>query len=169
MRLPVWIVLVALTVTGCAMDVSATVPREHRKPIREAARYCPDLTPRLLAAQLDQESSFNPEAVSPAGAEGIAQFVPDTWARWGQDLDGDGESSPFNPREAIDAQGRLMCFLIEQAKYSGIEGDPYELALAGYNAGWSNVEQYQGIPPFRETEDYINRITDRAPNYRFRD
>ena len=88
--------------------VQRTVPREYRKSIRAAAK-CPELTPKLLAAQIDQESGFDPDAVSPR-AEGIAQFIPDTWAVWGRDLDGDGVASPYNPEEAIDAQARLMCF-----------------------------------------------------------
>ena len=65
----------------------AGVPR----PIKDAARQCPELTPQLLAAQIDQESKFEPTAESHAGAQGIAQFVPETWSRWGTDLDGDGE------------------------------------------------------------------------------
>ena len=158
----------ALLLAGCGGDFQRTVPREYRAPIKQAAKECPELTPRLLAAQLDQESGFNPKAVSPAGAEGIAQFVPDTWALWGQDLDGDGVASAFNPREAIDAQARLMCFLIFEAKTSGIDGDPVDLALAAYNAGWSNVVRYEGIPPFRETEAYVKRIRDREDGYRFR-
>lgn len=158
----------ALVLAGCAGDFEKVVPNEYRKLIKQAARECPELTPRLLAAQLDQESGFNPEAVSPAGAEGIAQFVPDTWAVWGRDLDGDGVASVYDPREAIDAQGRLMCFLVFEAKTSGIEGDPLDLALAAYNAGWSNVVRYDGIPPFRETEAYVKRIRDREDGYRFR-
>jgi soluble lytic murein transglycosylase-like protein len=158
----------ALLLAGCGGDFQRVVPKEYRAPIKQAAKECPELTPRLLAAQLDQESSFNPKAVSPAGAEGIAQFVPDTWALWGQDLDGDGVASAFNAREAIDAQARLMCFLVFEAKTSGIDGDPVDLALAAYNAGWSNVVRYEGIPPFRETEAYVKRIRDREDGYRFR-
>jgi hypothetical protein len=87
---------------------------------------------------------------------------------WGQDLDGDGVASPYNALEAIDAQARLMCFLIFEAKSSGIDGDPIDLALAAYNAGWSNVVRYDGIPPFEETENYVKRIRDREDGYRFR-
>lgn len=158
----------ALLLAGCSGEFVRTVPEEYRKHIKQAARECPELTPRLLAAQLDQESGFNPEAVSPAGAEGIAQFVPDTWAVWGEDLDGDGVASVFNAEEAIDAQARLMCFLIFEVRASGIDGDEVDLALAAYNAGLSNVVRYEGIPPFRETEDYVKRIRDREGGYRFR-
>lgn len=157
-----------ITLAACASNPDRVVPKEYRKPIKQAAKECPELTPKLLAAQLDQESGFDPDAVSNAGAEGIAQFVPDTWAVWGDDLDGDGVASVYNPREAIDAQARLMCFLVFEAKASDIDGDPIDLALAAYNAGWSNVVRYQGIPPFRETEAYVERIRDRMPTYRFR-
>lgn len=162
------VIAAALVLAGCGSDFQRTVPKQYRAPIKQAAKECPELTPRLLAAQLDQESGFDPDAVSKAGAEGIAQFVPDTWAVWGQDLDGDGVASPYNALEAIDAQARLMCFLIFEAKSSGIDGDPIDLALAAYNAGWSNVVRYDGIPPFDETENYIKRIRDRQDGYRFR-
>jgi len=157
----------AMALTACGGQ-ERIVPKEYRTPIKQAARECPELTPKLLAAQIDQESGFDPDAVSKAGAQGIAQFMPDTWAVWGEDLDGDGVASPFNAREAIDAQARLMCFLIFEANASGIDGDPVDLALAGYNAGWSQVVRYDGIPPFRETEAYVDRIRDREGDYRFR-
>jgi soluble lytic murein transglycosylase-like protein len=153
---------------GCGAEFQRTVPKEYRKSIRAAAKECPELTPKLLAAQIDQESGFDPDAVSPAGAEGIAQFIPDTWAVWGRDLDGDGVATPYNPVEAIDAQARLMCFLVYEARTSGIKGGEIELALAGYNAGWSQVVRYDGIPPFPETEAYVKRIRDRQSGYRFR-
>jgi soluble lytic murein transglycosylase-like protein len=160
--------ILAVVLAACSSEGPRQVPKEYRAPIRQAAQECQELTPRLLAAQLDQESKFDPSAVSPAGAEGIAQFVPETWARWGQDLDGDGVADPFNAQEAIDAQARLMCFLIFEAKASGIEGDPIDLALAAYNAGWSQVVRYAGIPPFKETEAYVKRIRDRQGSYVFR-
>jgi soluble lytic murein transglycosylase-like protein len=162
------VLAVALILGGCGGPSERVVPREYRKAIKQAAKECPELTPRLLAAQIDQESGFDPDAVSSAGAEGIAQFVPETWARWGEDLDGDGVASPYNAREAIDAQARLMCFLIFEAQSSQLDGDPVDLALAGYNAGWSQVLRYEGIPPFPETENYVERIRDREPTYRFR-
>ncbi len=158
----------ALALAACSADPDRVVPREYRKAIKQAAKECPELTPKLLAAQIDQESGFNPDAVSKAGAEGIAQFIPDTWEVWGEDLDGDGVASPYNALEAIDAQARLMCFLVFEANTSDIDGDPIDLALAAYNAGWSQVVRYDGIPPFRETEAYVERIRDREKTYRFR-
>ena len=113
-----------LALAACAADPDRVVPREYRKPIKQAAKECPELSPKLLAAQLDQESGFDRDAVSKAGAEGIAQFVPDTWAVWGQDLDGDGVASPYNAREAIDAQGTNV----------GVVGQGSRLLLTGLQA-----------------------------------
>ena len=62
-----------------------------------AAKECPELTPKMLAAQIDQESGFDPMLSSPRGGQRIAQFIPDAWAVWGRDLDGDGVASPYNP------------------------------------------------------------------------
>lgn len=157
----------ALALAACNTGGPRVVPKEYRKPIKQAAKECPDLSPQLLAAQIGQESGFDPKAESHAGAQGIAQFVPDTWARWGADLNGDGYADPFNATEAIDAQARLMCYLIAEAEASGIDGNPVDLALAGYNAGWSQVEKYDGIPPFKETRGYVQTIRDNEGRYVF--
>jgi soluble lytic murein transglycosylase-like protein len=98
----------------------------------------------LLAAQLMAESNFNPFAVSPAGAEGIAQFMPATAASYGL-------ADPFDPVEAIDAQAHLMSDLIRQF------GSP-ELALAAYNAGPAPVESCSCVPGIPETRAYVTRI-----------
>jgi hypothetical protein len=98
----------------------------------------------LLAAQLMAESNFNPFAVSPAGAQGIAQFMPGTAASFGL-------RDPFDPVEAIDAQAHLMSELIHQF------GSP-ELALAAYNAGPAPVEACSCIPAIPETSAYVSRI-----------
>ena len=64
--------------------------------------------------------------------------MPGTWDTWGRDADGDGTASPFDPVDAIAAQGALMCHLLHTAQATGW-GDPIDLALAGYNAGWGAV------------------------------
>lgn len=101
----------------------------------EAAAHWPGLSSSLLAAQLQQESSFSPDVTSSAGAQGIAQFMPGTWLTYGVDADGGGQAS-VDPEGAITAQGRLMRELMRPARSSGFGGDPVALALAGYNAGW---------------------------------
>jgi hypothetical protein len=137
------------------------VPAEFRSWILKADEKCdePELTPALLAAQLNAESHFSTArkaATSEAGAEGPAQFMPGTWATYGRDSDGNGEASPWDIGDAVMTQGHMMCSLIKQAKSSGYSGDARALALAGYNAGWSAVQHYQGVPPtsFADGETY---------------
>jgi cell wall-associated NlpC family hydrolase len=145
------------------------VPAEFRPWILKAADECkhPELTPALLAAQLNQESGFRTDraAVSSAGAQGPAQFMPTTWATWGRDSDGNGEASPWDVGDAVTAQGRMMCSLIGKAKSSGLGGDVRALALAGYNAGWGAVEAARGIPPYPETQNYVKIILASMPRF----
>jgi hypothetical protein len=123
--------------------VPSFVPSRFRDPLIDAASRW-NVSAALLAAQLMAESNFNPFAVSPAGAQGIAQFMPGTAASYGLD-------DPFDPVAAIDAQAHLMSDLIRQL------GTP-ELALAGYNAGPGAVEACHCIPPYPETQAYVTRI-----------
>jgi Transglycosylase SLT domain/D-alanyl-D-alanine carboxypeptidase len=120
------------------------VPPRFHDPIAEAALRW-NVPMSVLAAQLYAESGFNPFARSPAGAEGIAQFMPGT-------ADAYGLEDPFDPVEAIDAQAHLMSDLLKQF------GGKVALALAGYNAGAGAVERYGGIPPFAETRAYVTKI-----------
>lgn len=119
------------------------VPARFRPLIADAAQRH-NVQPLLLAAQLKAESNFNPNAVSPAGAQGIAQFMPGT----AQSV---GLRDPFDPGQAIDAQGKLMSALIRQFR-------SIPKALAAYNAGPGAVQKYGGIPPFAETQAYVAKI-----------
>jgi hypothetical protein len=140
------------------------VPEEYRTWILKADADCaePEMTPALLAAQLYQESKFNADATSDAGAEGPAQFMPGTWATWGRDSDGNGTADPRDIGDAVIAQGRMMCSLLKQAKGSGYPGDVRALALAGYNAGWGAVQRFGGVPPKSfaggQTYNYVQTI-----------
>ncbi|MGC9478827.1 NlpC/P60 family protein [Streptomyces sp. WG4] len=150
------------------------VPAEFRPWILKADAACkePAMTPALLAAQLYHESGFKTsrkEATSYAGAEGPAQFMPGTWATWGRDADGNGETSPWDIGDAVMAQGRMMCSLLKQAAKSGYPGDVRALALAGYNAGWGRVEQFGGVPPESfakgQTYHYVRNILAAMPRF----
>ncbi|MGQ0844717.1 MAG: transglycosylase SLT domain-containing protein [Sporichthyaceae bacterium] len=151
-------VLVLPRSASAAAAVGTAVPVEYRALIKAPGAKCPAITAPLLAAQLDAESNFNPRVVSRVGAMGIAQFMPGTWKYFARDVDGNGRASAFDPADAIDAQARHMCELYRTAVASGIPGDPVELALAGYNAGWGAVKKYNGIPKYRETQGYVRRI-----------
>ena len=110
--------------------------------IQAAQRW--GVSAHLLAAQLYAESNFNPFARSPAGAEGIAQFMPGTAAALGL-LD------PLDPKAAIDAQAHLMRDLL--GRFGSVP-----LALAAYNAGPGAVAACGCIPPLAETRAYVARI-----------
>lgn len=150
---------------GIAVLRPGSVPIAYVNDLETAAAGCPGLSPALLAAQLQQESGFDPNAVSPVGAQGIAQFMPGTWLSYGIDADGDGAASPFDPEDAIAAQGRLMCELLDLARGSGLPGDPVALALAGYNAGWGAVAAAGGVPPYAETQAYVAAIVAALPQF----
>jgi hypothetical protein len=121
----------------------AFVPGRFRTPLLRAATHW-NVSAALLAAQLMAESNFNPYASSPAGAQGIAQFIPSTAASYGL-------RDPFDPNEAIDAEAHLMSDLIRQL------GSP-QLALAAYNAGPAPVEACHCVPAIPETQAYVTRI-----------
>jgi len=123
--------------------VPAFVPAEFRAPLERAASRW-NVSAALLAAQLMAESGFDPAAVSPAGAQGIAQFIPSTAAAYGL-------ADPFDPEQAIDAQAHLMSDLLGQF------GSP-QLALAAYNAGPGAVEACGCASPYAETQAYVSRI-----------
>lgn len=121
----------------------AFVPERFRAPLLRAAAHW-NVSAALLAAQLMAESNFNPYASSPAGAQGIAQFIPSTAASYGL-------RDPFDPAEAMDAEAHLMSDLI------GRFGSP-QLALAAYNAGPAPVEACGCVPAIPETTAYVSRI-----------
>ncbi|TNF82125.1 MAG: lytic transglycosylase domain-containing protein [Acidobacteria bacterium] len=110
-----------------------------------AQRY--ELNPELIAAVVRAESAFDPHAVSSKGAVGLLQLMPATGARYG--VQGD---ALFDPARNLDAGVRYLKWLSER-----FAGDLPKM-LAGYNAGEGTVERYDGVPPFRETRDFIRRI-----------
>jgi cell wall-associated NlpC family hydrolase len=129
------------------LAVPRYVPMPLRPLVARAAR-AEQLPPALLAAQLEAESGFDATARSAAGAQGIAQFMPATWAgAWNPQR----SQSPFEPGPAIAAQARLMHLLLERA------GGDVASALAAYNAGPGALA---GFWP-RETRAYVARIVRR--------
>jgi len=127
------------------------------------AQYCPTLEPSILAAQINQESGFNPKATSPAGALGIAQFMPGTWSTHGVDGNGDGKKDVWDPADAIPAAAKYDCSL--RTAVRNVPGDPTSNMLAAYNAGPGAVLKYNGIPPYTETQNYVQSIEASAANF----
>ncbi|MFE1298215.1 NlpC/P60 family protein [Streptomyces sp. NPDC058731] len=133
------------------------VPAAYQPLVQKWGTLCPALNPALLAAQLYQESGFNPGARSPAKALGIAQFIPGTWATHGIDGDGDGDRDIWDPNDAIPSAASYDC---ELAKYvKDVPGNATHNMLAAYNAGAYAVIKYGGVPPYKETQNYVKTIT----------
>lgn len=153
------------TVGLAAQLKPGSIPAQYVELITKAATVCPQISAPLLAAQIEQESGWNPDARSSAGARGIAQFMPATWQAVGKDYNGNGTASPLEPGDAIPAQAHYMCGTIARLKRAGIDGDLVNLALAAYNAGFGAVQRYGGIPPYPQTQAYVRRIRALARTY----
>lgn len=117
---------------------------KYEKYITEAAKKY-DLPADLIAAQIHIESSGNSKAQSPKGALGLMQLMPET----AQEL---GVSDPLDPAQNIEGGAKYMRQMLD--KYNG----DVKLALAAYNAGPGNVDKYNGVPPFGETQNYVQKI-----------
>lgn len=137
------------------------VPKEYVDDVKDAAKTS-GVPASVIAAQLNQESGFNPNAQSGAGAVGIGQFIPETWAKYSHGAD------PTDAKAGIRAQGEYMRDLMNIVGGTATKAGSsrVELALAAYNAGEGAVQQYQGIPPFSETQDYVKKITESAKSYK---
>lgn len=120
-------------------------PDKYDKDIEQAAkRYLPGIDWRLLKAQYYQESRLDPDAVSPVGARGIAQFMPKTWADISRQL-GYGIIPPTLAEPAIEAGAYYMGQLRRAWKAPRPEKDRHSLALASYNAGMGNILKAQKL------------------------
>ncbi|PRZ39676.1 murein DD-endopeptidase MepM/ murein hydrolase activator NlpD [Antricoccus suffuscus] len=146
----------AITCTPGSGLRSGAVPNGWNADVM-AASAASGVPAPVLAAQLEAESGWNPKATSGAGAQGLAQFMPATW-------DAYGEGDPFDPKAAIAAQGTYMGVLLTSVTpiATSTSADPVVLALAAYNAGPARIEQYQGVPPFAETQKYVQKIPELA-------
>ena len=113
----------------------------------------------LLAATIQQESGWNPNAVSVAGAIGLSQFIPDTWASFGN-----GEE-PTDPRAAIKAMGRYMAYLKTTLRNAGVEGNEVNNVLRAYNAGPGAVISQTGGYNDPENINYAPAIRNYWPQY----
>lgn len=110
-----------------------------------SSRY--EVDPELVQAIVSVESAYDPLAVSPKGAMGLMQLMPETAARY-------GVSNPFNPRENVAGGIRYLQDLLHRF-------ENLRHALAAYNAGEMAIVRYRGIPPYRETQNYVKRVIER--------
>lgn len=118
--------------------------------IRQAAQHH-GVSEGLIKAVMHTESGFNIHARSPVGAQGLMQLMPATAKRF-------NVSNAYDPEQNIFAGTKYLSWLLK--RFNGST----HLALAAYNAGEGNVAKYGGIPPFRETQDYVRRVTSRYNN-----
>jgi soluble lytic murein transglycosylase-like protein len=119
--------------------------RAYDRFIAEAAREY-RLDPELIRAVMRAESAFNPMVVSRAGAQGLMQLMPALAEEMGVD-------DPFDPRQNIMGGARYLRSLLDRHRGN------IPLSLASYNAGPTAVDRYKTIPPFRETRQYVKKIT----------
>lgn len=118
--------------------------------IRQAAQTY-GVSEGLIKAVMHTESGFNVQARSPVGAQGLMQLMPATARRF-------NVSNAYDPQQNIMAGAKYLAWLLK--RFNGNT----TLALAGYNAGEGNVAKYKGVPPFRETQDYVRRVSSRYQN-----
>lgn len=155
-------VLLAGGVTGlaatyedyCGMTDLAYAPAEVRDAIEDAAAES-GFRPGIIAAQLETESHWRTGVSSHAGAQGLAQFTPETWEIWGRGGD------IVDPHDSIEAQGRYLAYLKDRLEpYAENEQELMQVTLAGYNAGPGAVEEFKGVPPYGETQNYVKKISE---------
>ena len=129
----------------------ATPEPAVRSLIEETARNF-DVNPALVDSVIQVESNYNPYAVSPKGAQGLMQLMPATARRF-------GVTNSFDVRENIEGGVRYLKFLQDS-----FQDD--QLAIAAYNAGEKAVTRHGGIPPYRETQNYVQRVQSYIPMFR---
>ena len=132
----------ALPVSGPLPEAGATIPAQFRELVTKTAEKH-GVDARVVDAVIQVESGYHSGAISPKGARGLMQVMPSTGRMYGAlDL--------FDPRVNLEAGIQHLKKLL--ARYD------LPLALAAYNAGEAAVDRFRGIPPFRETQDYVTRI-----------
>ena len=129
-------------------DLSSPAATHNSQPMNEVINAVSSrhhLDPDLINSVIHAESGFNPRAVSPKGAQGLMQLMPQTASRL-------GVINSFDPGDNLEGGTRYLRQLLERYNFDLIK------ALAAYNAGPQRVEQYHGVPPYYETQAYVARI-----------
>ena len=136
--------------TGTPASALPSGAAPYQAEIDAAAREN-GLDPSLLTAVIEQESGFDPNATSQAGAQGLMQLMPATAASL-------GVTNPYDPSQSISAGARYLRHDLDRV------GGDVSLALAAYDAGFGAVQRYGGIPPYAETQNYVQQILGRYQN-----
>ena len=171
MALALSVVLIASVVGGTVLAIgnareqghlggAIVVPQEYRAIIKEAAKRCDAVPAEVLAAQIAAESGWDPKARSGAGAQGIAQFMPEVWKQYGVDANDDGTADVWNAEDAIHSAAELNC--LNRRLVKDASGSRLRNTIAAYNAGFNAVRKYDGVPPYPETENYVAKIIENA-------
>ncbi|MDP9796132.1 hypothetical protein J2S43_004644 [Catenuloplanes nepalensis] len=134
------------------------LPEEYVAPVKAAGGVCGEIPPAAVAAVLMASSEFNSNKLGATGEQGVAQFRGDVWARYGPD-----DASAWDPAKSIPAVGEALCGLTTEL--SGLEGDPYMLALAAYRTGPETVRQAAGAPD-AETQAFIETVLSYTDYYK---
>lgn len=135
------------TAFGAAVAATSAVSRAAIDRYVRANARASGVDPELIEAIIANESGFNPNATSRAGARGLMQLMPETSASLGV-LD------PYDPAQNVRAGTRYLRALLD--RFGGVE-----LAVAAYNAGAGAVERYGGVPPYAETQNYVRNVLSR--------
>lgn len=126
--------------------------RSYRREIEDASGHY-GVDSALVRAVMHAESAFQPNAVSEKGAQGLMQLMPATAERFAVD-------DPFDARQNIRGGVRYLAWLLK--RFNGNQ----TLALAGYNAGEASVAEYNGVPPYAETQSYVSLVQSLTERYR---
>jgi soluble lytic murein transglycosylase-like protein len=138
---------------AAAPDAPAPVPPEQINQLVQQNADIWQVDPALIKSVIANESSFNANAQSPVGAQGLMQLMPETAASL-------GVKNPFDPAQNVAGGTRYLRSLLDRFK-----GDT-RLAVAAYNAGPGAVEKYGDVPPYAETQSYVKNVLGSLDQYR---
>jgi soluble lytic murein transglycosylase-like protein len=125
--------------------IAAPAARVNLQDVVTSASNTHLIDPDLISSVIHAESNFNPHAVSPKGARGLMQLMPQTASKL-------GVNNSFDPQANVDGGTKYLRELLELYNWDMVK------ALAAYNAGPQRVQQYHGVPPYKETRAYVRRI-----------
>ena len=127
-------------------EFKAGKPEDLYEPLIQEAAATYGVPANLIRAVMRAESAFDPRAESHVGAQGLMQLMPPLAREM-------GVTDPFDPRQNVMAGAKYLRKMLD------LHSGNVKLALASYNAGPTNVRRYKGIPPFKETRNYVKKIT----------